>query len=112
MSRHNPRPMYYSHIFIDPNPDPARSFVERKRLFDMPRSSWTDYSAEVLSDTVALPLEQVPLLEPGLARCLLQRVGGWGIGGEELPPRADDLRLEARVGLGGFHRRTESSVQG
>ena len=27
------------HIFIDPNPDPARSFAERKRLFDLPRSS-------------------------------------------------------------------------
>lgn len=37
------------HIFLDPSPDPEKSFVERKRLFDMPRSSWSDYSAELIS---------------------------------------------------------------
>ncbi|WP_313088977.1 NAD-glutamate dehydrogenase [Pseudomonas sp.] len=37
------------HIFIDPNPDAARSFVERKRLFDLPRSAWTDYDASLIS---------------------------------------------------------------
>ena len=26
-----------------PTPDPARSFVERRRLFELPRSSWADY---------------------------------------------------------------------
>ena len=31
------------HIFIDPNPNAAKSFVERKRLFELPRSSWADY---------------------------------------------------------------------
>ena len=29
-----------------PNPDPATSFAERERLFDLPRSSWTDYDTE------------------------------------------------------------------
>src|SRR5579883_3213174 len=33
----------HRHIFIDPNPDPAVSFAERQRLFDLPRSSWDDY---------------------------------------------------------------------
>ncbi len=37
------------HIFIDPNPDAASSFVERKRLFDLPRSSWADYDASLIS---------------------------------------------------------------
>ncbi len=37
------------HIFIDPQPDPARSFAERERLFKMPRSSWEDYSRKALS---------------------------------------------------------------
>ena len=37
------------HIFIDPNPDAAKSFVERKRLFDLPRSSWSDYDAALIS---------------------------------------------------------------
>ncbi|HMA71189.1 MAG TPA: NAD-glutamate dehydrogenase [Xanthobacteraceae bacterium] len=36
-------------IFIDPNPDPERSFDERRRLFDLPRSSWQDFDRSVLS---------------------------------------------------------------
>ncbi|MPZ36869.1 MAG: NAD-glutamate dehydrogenase, partial [Rhizobiales bacterium] len=36
-------------IFIDPDPDPARSFTERKRLFDLPRSSWQDYDKSLIS---------------------------------------------------------------
>ncbi|MDX1299138.1 MAG: NAD-glutamate dehydrogenase, partial [Pseudomonas sp.] len=39
----------HMHIFIDPNPDAAKSFVERQRLFDLPRSSWTDYDAKLIS---------------------------------------------------------------
>jgi len=37
------------HIFIDPQPDPKRSFAERERLFKMPRSSWDDYSRNAIS---------------------------------------------------------------
>lgn len=37
------------HIFIDPEPDIAKSFAERQRLFDLPRSSWEDYNAELIS---------------------------------------------------------------
>ncbi len=37
------------HIFVDPDPDPAASFAERRRLFDLPRSAWTDYDPKVLS---------------------------------------------------------------
>ena len=36
-------------IFIDPDPDPARTFAERKRLFDLPRSSWQDFDKALLS---------------------------------------------------------------
>ena len=36
-------------IFVDPNPDPERSFVERKRLFDLPRSSWLDFDRSIIS---------------------------------------------------------------
>ena len=38
------------HIFIDPNPDAASSFVERQRLFNLPRSAWTDYDASLISE--------------------------------------------------------------
>ncbi|AXH88725.1 NAD-glutamate dehydrogenase [Micromonospora aurantiaca] len=39
----------HRHIFLDPDPDSARSWEERKRLFDMPRSSWEDYDRELIS---------------------------------------------------------------
>jgi len=39
----------HRHIFIDPDPDPARSFAERQRMFDLPRSSWADYDRATLS---------------------------------------------------------------
>ena len=39
----------HRHIFIDPNPDPARSFAERQRLFALPRSSWDDYDKQLIS---------------------------------------------------------------
>ena len=39
----------HRHIFIDPTPDPRTSYNERKRLFDLPRSSWADYDARLIS---------------------------------------------------------------
>ena len=37
------------HIFLDPNPDAASSYKERQRLFNLPRSSWEDYNAKLIS---------------------------------------------------------------
>lgn len=37
------------HIFLDPNPDAATSFSERKRLFNLPRSTWKDYNSDLIS---------------------------------------------------------------
>ncbi|HEY2070545.1 MAG TPA: NAD-glutamate dehydrogenase [Rhizomicrobium sp.] len=39
----------HRHIFIDPEPDPAKSWDERKRMFDLPRSSWADYDKTLIS---------------------------------------------------------------
>ncbi|HET9812008.1 MAG TPA: NAD-glutamate dehydrogenase domain-containing protein [Sphingomicrobium sp.] len=39
----------HRHIFIDPNPDAATGWAERKRLFDLPRSSWDDYDRSKIS---------------------------------------------------------------
>jgi glutamate dehydrogenase len=36
-------------IFVDPDPDPAKSFAERARLFALPRSSWQDYDKKLIS---------------------------------------------------------------
>ncbi len=38
-----------AHIFLDPNPDPLISYEERRRLFNLPRSSWMDYNVELIS---------------------------------------------------------------
>ncbi|MDV6275708.1 NAD-glutamate dehydrogenase [Rhodococcus erythropolis] len=40
----------HRHIFLDPNPDAASSFVERQRLFELPRSSWADYDTSLISE--------------------------------------------------------------
>ena len=39
----------HRHVFVDPNPDPAQAFAERERLFKLPRSSWADYDAKLIS---------------------------------------------------------------
>ena len=39
----------HRHIFLDPTPDPEASFKERERLFKLPRSSWADYDAKLIS---------------------------------------------------------------
>jgi glutamate dehydrogenase len=39
----------HRHIFIDPNPDAAATFVERERMFKLPRSSWADYDTKLIS---------------------------------------------------------------
>jgi glutamate dehydrogenase len=39
----------HRHIFIDPDPDPQKSYKERKRLFKLPTSSWEDYNPKLIS---------------------------------------------------------------
>ncbi|MGY6499415.1 MAG: NAD-glutamate dehydrogenase [Acidimicrobiales bacterium] len=39
----------HRHVFVDPDPDPETSFEERRRLFELPRSSWADYDRSLLS---------------------------------------------------------------
>jgi len=39
----------HRHVFLDPDPDPEASFAERKRLFELPGSSWADYESKLIS---------------------------------------------------------------
>ncbi|WP_371671066.1 NAD-glutamate dehydrogenase [Streptomyces sp. NBC_00289] len=39
----------HRHIFLDPTPDAAASYAERRRVFELPRSSWADYNSELIS---------------------------------------------------------------
>jgi glutamate dehydrogenase len=37
------------HVFLDPKPEPESSYEERKRLFELPRSAWSDYDRSLIS---------------------------------------------------------------
>ncbi len=52
LSRHIRLVAAFDHrdVFLDPNPDAESSYVERRRLFDLPRSSWADYNPELISE--------------------------------------------------------------
>ncbi len=54
----------HRHIFLDPDPDPAKSWKERARMFALPRSSWDDYDKALISKgggVFARSLKEVPL---------------------------------------------------
>src|SRR5215203_2005834 len=56
----------HMHIFLDPDPDPEKSFEERERLFRLPRSSWTDYDEDLISEGGGIFLrtaKSIPLSE-------------------------------------------------
>jgi len=39
----------HRHVFLDPNPDPATAHAERRRMFELSRSSWADYDSRLIS---------------------------------------------------------------
>ncbi|MBA2529680.1 MAG: NAD-glutamate dehydrogenase, partial [Euzebyales bacterium] len=54
-------------IFLDPDPDPAAAFAERRRLFELPASSWQDYDRDLLSaggGVWSRTVKAIPLPEP------------------------------------------------
>ena len=59
------------HIFVDPSPDPAKSFAERKRLFETPGSSWQDYKPSLISKGggVFLRSSKSIALTPEMKKC-------------------------------------------
>ncbi|MDP9427427.1 MAG: NAD-glutamate dehydrogenase [Actinomycetota bacterium] len=57
----------HRHVFVDPTPDAATSFAERKRLFELPRSSWADYDAALISPGGGVwprTAKSIPVSEP------------------------------------------------
>src|SRR4051794_6653929 len=40
----------HRHVFLDPSPDPTAALEERRRLFELPRSSWADYDTALISE--------------------------------------------------------------
>ena len=54
----------HRHIFLDPDPDPAKSWTERARMFSLPSSSWDDYNRKLISKgggVFARTLKSIPL---------------------------------------------------
>jgi len=59
-------------IFIDPNPDPKKSYAERKRVFNLKRSSWQDYDKKILSkggEIISRKSKRVPI-NSQIQKCL------------------------------------------
>ncbi len=57
----------HRHVFVDPTPDAATSFAERRRLFELPRSSWADYERSLISAGGGIwprTAKSVPVSEP------------------------------------------------
>lgn len=71
----------HRHIFIDPDPDPAKSWKERDRMFNLPRSSWDDYDRKAMSKGgMIVPRSQKSISLTKEARFAL------GIEAEEIDP--------------------------
>jgi glutamate dehydrogenase len=73
----------HRHIFLDPDPDPAASWAERQRMFNLPRSSWADYDPSLISSGggVFARSEKSIKLTPEVRATL-------GIEAEEMEPNA------------------------
>ncbi|HET6551660.1 MAG TPA: NAD-glutamate dehydrogenase domain-containing protein, partial [Solirubrobacter sp.] len=81
----------HRHVFIDPDPDAARSYEERRRLFDLAGSSWDDYDRDLISEGGGVwPRTAKSIRLPEQARVAL------GIEEEKLPP-AEVIRAILRA---------------
>ncbi|HYN21674.1 MAG TPA: NAD-glutamate dehydrogenase [Thermoanaerobaculia bacterium] len=85
----------HQHVFLDPDPDAARSFAERKRLFQLPRSAWSDYDRSLISEGGGVferSAKSIPV-SPQAAKIL-------GIAAEHVsPPEVIQALLKAEVEL-------------
>ncbi len=82
-------------IFLDPNPDAEAAWAERKRLFDMPRSSWADYDASLISEgggVFSRSLKSIPVSGEAQAALGFDRT-------EATPAELMSAILRAPVGL-------------
>ncbi|MCA0400808.1 MAG: NAD-glutamate dehydrogenase [Proteobacteria bacterium] len=98
-------------IFIDPDPDAAKSFAERQRMFALPRSSWQDYDPKLISKGGGIfprSAKKIPL-SPEM-RALLGLEGG-----DATPQQVMTAILKAKVdllwfgGIGTYLRATHES---
>ncbi|MFV8756585.1 NAD-glutamate dehydrogenase domain-containing protein [Nannocystaceae bacterium ST9] len=92
----------HMHVFIDPDPDPERSFVERQRLFDKPGSAWSDYDPALLSPGGGVyprKSKEVPI--SAQARAMLGLRGDDRVSGDELIQAVMRLQVDL-IWMGGI----------
>ena len=85
----------HRHIFIDPDPDPAASFAERRRMFRLPRSSWDDYDRKKLSTGGGIYSRQTKSIELSAAAQALLGLAARSVS----PPELIRAVLKAPVDL-------------
>jgi glutamate dehydrogenase len=84
----------HAHIFIDPSPDPEAAYRERERLFRLPRSTWRDYDASLISRGGGLfdrSAKEIPL-SPEMRKML--DIEGKSASGEEVIRRILTMRVD------------------
>ena len=110
----------HRHVFIDPDPDPAVSFEERKRLFELAGSSWDDYDKEKISagggvfpraaKSIALSPEARAALGTDAERLAAQR-GHPGDPARAGGPAVERRHRHRRQGLGRERRRRPGPLE-
>ena len=97
----------HRHVFIDPDPDAAKGFAERKRLFELAGSSWDDYDRAAISEGGGVWPRSAKRIElPEQARAAL------GIEDAVLAPDRGHPRDPARAGRRAVERRHRHRRQG
>ena len=67
----------HRHVFLDPNPDPAAAHAERRRLFELPRSSWADYDSQLISVGGGIYSRQLKAIEITPEVCDVLGLDAW-----------------------------------
>ena len=85
----------HAHIFVDPSPDPEKSFRERERLFKLPRSAWSDYDRSLIGRGGGIFDRSAKAIQASPEMRALFEIESDSISGEEMIRRI----LAARVDL-------------
>ena len=100
----------HRHVFLDPNPDAATSYAERRRLFDLPRSSWADYDTSLITaggGVYARTLKSIPITRAGA-----RRRSGFAPASTKLTPTELIHAILRRAGRPALERRHRHLRQG